>query len=94
MWTAIKLLLASRKFVVALLGVVSAVAARYGLAWNVDAMTLIVLPFLAVILGISYEDGQSKGAGAGTIKTTQREPMKGGGIAETTVIEPDPARKP
>jgi hypothetical protein len=62
MWNAIKLLLSSRKFVVALLGIASMVAAKFGLHWSTEAMAVVVLPLLAVILGIAYEDGKEKSA--------------------------------
>lgn len=90
MWNAIKLLLSSRKFVLAILGLASMIGAKYGLSWSTEAMAILVLPLLAVILGISYEDGQQKSAGAGT--TTTSTPTVTGGI-EVKVV-PDPAGKP
>lgn len=87
MWHAVKALLASRKFVVAILGVISAGAARFGFAWSAEAMTIVVLPFLAVILGISYEDGQAKASGVGT-KTIKESTIEGTGVKETTTVAP------
>lgn len=83
MLTAIKNLLASRKFVLALLGLISMGIAKLGLNWSAEAMALVVLPFLATILGVAYEDGQAKSAGAGTL-TTQKATAAGA----VTTIEP------
>ncbi len=89
MLTAILNLLKSRKFVMAVLGLVAMGAAKLGLGWTADQMALVVLPFLAVILGISYEDGQQKAAGAGITTTTK--PTAGG--VEVKAV-PDPTGKP
>lgn len=90
MLTAIINLLKSRKFVMAVLGLVAMGAAKLGLGWTADQMALVVLPFLAVILGISYEDGQAKAAGAGTTTTATTTPTGG---TEIKVV-PDPTGKP
>ncbi len=93
MWTAIKLLLGSRKFIMAMLSLVAMIGARYGFEWDAEKLGLVVLPFVAVIAGISYEDGQAKSAGSGTVTTTTTEPLPKGAEATVTVVEPAPGGK-
>lgn len=86
-----KLLLSSRKFVAAMLYAVISLAcvlaARWGLNWNADTATATALPWVLLgithIAGIAYEDGKAKGAGAGTVATTEAT-AKG----VTTTIDP------
>jgi hypothetical protein len=76
-----------------LLGVAAAGAARLGLNWSAEQMAVVVLPFLAVIFSISYEDGQAKAAGAGTTTTTATT-SPAGNAQQVTTVTPDPTGKP
>lgn len=101
MWNVIKGVLKSRKNVLAILAVICAAAGRFGYNWNAETMAVVVLPFLAAILGIAYEDGQQKAAGAGTTTaagagtTTTKEVTKDHGASvEVVKVVPDPTGKP
>lgn len=94
-------LLGSRKFVAAItfavLSLASIVGARFGLDWNAEAATATAVPWILLglsnIFGIAMEDAASKSIGAGTTTTQVVEPTAGG-QSTTTVIAPDPTRKP
>lgn len=99
--STLKLLLSSRKNVIAGITALATVAVmlggKYGLSWSVDSIVTawspVVLLAIAAIFGIAYEDGQQKAAGAGT--TTTHEVNKAGGVvSEVTTIKPDPTGKP
>lgn len=94
MWTAIKLLLSSRKFMLVILGLVAAGGARLGFQWSAEAMLVAMTPFLVAIGAIAHEDAASKSAGAGTTTTTTTLPKPKGGATEITTIEPDATGKP
>ena len=57
--------LASRKVRVALVTVLAAYAAEYGLGWSEEMLLTVVSVGVALILGIAHEDAGAKSAAKG-----------------------------
>lgn len=79
MFEAIRRLLGSRKFVLLLVGVISAVGARLGLDADPQLVGMVVGLFAVAIGAVAYEDGQAKSGGAiagGNVASTPEQAAK------------------
>lgn len=56
MWKLIREVLTSKKAIAAIVGVIVAFAARYGLELPADAVTQVISPIVAYIIGQGFAD--------------------------------------